>query len=104
MNLPGVRAGEVLELQVTGRGGVPVNATTAVLNLTSTQGAGSGFVSVWPCEIPGSPAPGVSAVNFSTTDVANLVVAALTSRGTVCIQVRDGRSELLADVAGYVPG
>ena len=102
-NVSAALAGAVIELQVAGRAGVPNHAAAVALNVTSTGGSGSGFVSVWPCEQPGS-APNVSSVNFARRDVANLVIVALTSRGTVCLQSRDGTTQVVADIAGYVAG
>ncbi len=40
-------AGTTIELQVTGRAGVPPSATAAVLNVTVTQPAAPGFVTVF---------------------------------------------------------
>ena len=46
----GVRAaGSVREVLVRGRGGVPVDATAVVLNVTVDGPEGSGFVTVFPC-------------------------------------------------------
>ena len=46
----GVRAaGATTELEVGGRGGVPMDAAAVVLNVTVTDPEGSGFVTVYPC-------------------------------------------------------
>src|SRR4051794_34816927 len=44
-----VAAAGLVQLQVTGRGGVPASGVSAVvLNVTATQAAGAGFVTVYP--------------------------------------------------------
>lgn len=49
------------ELTVAGRGGVPADASAVVLNVTATEGAGDGFVTVWPC---GRPLPLALNLNY----------------------------------------
>ncbi|CAN0409357.1 unnamed protein product, partial [Phaeothamnion confervicola] len=43
-------AGRTIELTVAGKGGVPLFASTVVLNITGTEAAADGFVQVWPCD------------------------------------------------------
>ena len=45
-----VAAGSTLVLPVAGRGGVPADATSVVLNVTAVGGLGVGFVTVFPCD------------------------------------------------------
>lgn len=46
----GVRpVGSTTVLQLTGRAGVPADATAAVLNVTVAETQATGFVTVWPC-------------------------------------------------------
>ena len=54
-------AGDTYTLQVTGRGGVPGNASAVVLNLTADQPNGTGFVTAYPC---GEGRPTASNLNF----------------------------------------
>ena len=49
-------AGATVSLQITGRAGVPADASAAVLNVTATNAAG-GYVTVYPC---GAPRPTAS--------------------------------------------
>ena len=42
-------AGGVLQLQVGGNAGVPMDASAVVMNVTVTNPAAAGFVTVWPC-------------------------------------------------------
>src|SRR5512141_2524283 len=67
-------AGKVTELDVTGVGGVPETGVGAVvLNVTVTEAAGRGFVTVYPC---GNARPVASNVNFERgVNIANQVTA-----------------------------
>jgi len=95
----GVRpAGSVTELKVTGRGGVATNATAAVLNVTATDPAGEGYVTVYPC---GSARPLASSLNFMPgATVPNGVITRVGSSGRVCLFVSTA-THLVVDVAGY---
>ena len=65
------RAGSARELLVVGQGGVPLDATAVVLNVTVDGPEGSGFVTVFPC---GGLLPLASNVNFvAGQTVANAV-------------------------------
>ena len=53
--------GAMIDLQVTGRGGVPTDDVTAVVfNLTATEADGAGFITAWPS---GQPQPRSSSLN-----------------------------------------
>ena len=93
-------AGSVLELVVTGRGGVPVGAAAVVVNVTVVDPLEAGFVTVSPC---GSPVPVASSLNFGPGDVVpNELVAKVGANGSVCV-FTDAETHLLADVVGYLP-
>jgi hypothetical protein len=91
-----------LSLQVTGREGVPVAASVAavVLNLTAVGPGATGYLTAWA---DGQPRPIVSNVDFAAHQtIANLVVSAVSSAGTVAIfNGSGGRTHLIADVSGY---
>lgn len=90
--------GATVTVQVTGRGGVPTNATAAVLNVTVTETGGPGFATVYPC---GTTRPTASNLNFGAgTTVPNGVIAKLGTGGKVCIYVSNA-TQVLADVTGY---
>lgn len=79
----GLRPAGVTEVRVAGRGGVPSDATSAVLNVTVTDPRHAGFVTVYPC---GTPMPLASNVNFlAGQTVANLVLAGIGNHGKVCV-------------------
>lgn len=89
-------AGSITELQVAGRGGVPADAAAVALNVTLTEPAGPGYVTVFPC---GSPQPWASNVNVvAGQTVPNLVIAKLGVGGKVCIFTSIA-THLIADVS-----
>jgi uncharacterized protein YkwD len=96
----GLRSGgDVVELDVTGRGGTPGSADAVALNLTVTEAGGPGFATVYPC---GSPRPEASTINFDAgAAIANSLIAPVGPNGTVCIYTSQ-RSHLIGDVSGVV--
>ncbi len=94
-------AGQTIELKVTGAGAtkVPVDAGAVLLNLTATESASAGFVTVYPC---GSPRPLAANLNLTGLDTPNMVAAKVGDGGRVCI-FTSGATHLVADISGYFP-
>jgi subtilisin family serine protease len=93
-----VGAGQVLTLQVAGRGGVAADASAVALNVTATQPTGGGYVTVYPCD---ATRPTASNLNYTAGDtVPNAVVVRLSSAGTVCLYTLRA-THLLVDVNGW---
>jgi hypothetical protein len=82
-----------------GRGGVPGNARTAVVNLTVVGAPARGYATIYPC---GSQ-PNASTVNYAPGDtIANGVITKLDGNGRACIYThRD--AHLLLDISGTLP-
>jgi len=96
---PRPAAGSVTKVRVAGRGGVPVNATTAIVNLTVVSSDAPGFVTLYPCT---PTRPNASNINFGAgTVVANSATAKLDASGDLCIFTPTG-ADLLLDVNGFV--
>ncbi|WP_218184637.1 S8 family peptidase [Nigerium massiliense] len=95
-----VAANSSRTIAVRGRGGVPMNASAVVLNVTVTQPRTAGNVVVHPA---GIAAPTASNLNFVPGQtVANLVTVRLGTNGQVTLRNNaGGSSHLIADVAGY---
>jgi Domain of unknown function (DUF4331) len=95
-------AGQTVELKVTGFGTtqIPNDAGTVLLNLTVTDSATSGFVTVHAC---GSPRPLASNINLTGLTTPNLVAAQIGDGGRVCIFTSE-ETHLVADIEGYFPG
>lgn len=96
--------GDVLQLQVAGRGNVPVDADAIVMNVTVTEPVGPGFVTAWPCTSPATAPPLASSLNFVTGEtIPNLVIVPIGANGRVCLQTSVSAAHLIADVSGYFP-
>jgi protocatechuate 3,4-dioxygenase beta subunit len=92
-------AGATVELQVLGREGVPASGVTAVVvNVTATEAAAAGFVTVWP----DGDRPTASNLNLEVVGQTrpNLVTVPVGSDGSVRIFTQTG-AHLVADVFGY---
>ncbi len=88
-----------LDVQVTGRGGVPAGATAVALNVTVTGPNSNGYLTVYPT---GSTRPTASNVNFvKGQTVANSVVAKVGTGGKVTVYGSAQRAHVIVDVAGY---
>ena len=95
-----VKAGTVTTVQVTGRAGVPSDATAAVLNVTITEPVAAGYATVFPC---GGQPPTASNLNYvRASTIPNLVVAKIGANGTVCVFTQFD-TQLVVDVNGYFP-
>ena len=97
----GIRpSGGVLELQVSGRVGVPDDAESVALNVTTDAALEGGFVTVFVC---GSPVPNASNLNYAIGQtIANVVITRIGTDGKVCLY-NFGATNLIADVTGYFP-
>jgi hypothetical protein len=95
------KAGQTIELKVTGVGAtaIPADAGAVFLNVTATDGVPGGFVTVHPC---GAPRPLASNLNLTSVDTPNLVLAKVGEGGRVCIYT-SADTHLVADVYGYFP-
>lgn len=95
-----VAANVMVPLTVAGRYGIPVDATSVVLNVTAAGPQGSGFITVWPC---GAAQPNASNVNFVTgVTIANMVITGVGTSGQVCLLSSAG-TNVIVDVSGYYP-
>jgi hypothetical protein len=94
--------GGAIDLQVTGAGGVPDDATAVVMNVTYTEATAAGFLTIWPS---GETRPTVSNLNTVPGGTQpNLVTVKLGTGGKVSIFNFAGTTHVLADVAGYYRG
>jgi hypothetical protein len=94
------RADTTVGLAVVGRGGLPDRGVAAVvLNVTATDSAAAGYVTVWPS---GSLRPIVSNLNLerSGQTIPNQVIVPVGADGRVSL-FTDGGTHLIVDVAGW---
>ncbi|NMO56561.1 hypothetical protein HH310_35970 [Actinoplanes sp. TBRC 11911] len=93
-------AGKFIDLQATGRGGVPtVGVSAVVLNVTVTSGTASSFLTVYPT---GAAKPTTSSINFPKGWTgANSVTTGVGTGGKVRIYNGNGATQVIADVVGF---
>lgn len=91
-----------LDVQVTGRGGVPTSGVGAVaLNVTCVGARVNTWLAAYPA---GGTWPGTSSVNaVPGQDVAASVVVPVGSNGKVSVLAGDRSCALIVDVTGYFP-
>ena len=96
-----VGVGQVVNLRVTGVGGVPKAGVSAVsLNVTAVAPAGDGYVTVWPL---GTARPDASNINFTAGNTtANAVMATIGVGGQVSFGSFNTSTHLVVDVTGWV--
>ena len=94
--LPG---GEVRDVQIAGRGGIPaINVAAVVMNVTVTNPTAGGWLRVWPS---GVAQPTVSNLNFvAGQTVPNLVTVAVGANGKVSVASLTGLVDVIFDVFG----
>jgi hypothetical protein len=86
-------------LKVTGRAGVPADATAVVLNVTQIDATTYGYMTVWPT---GLGRPNTSNLNGAPGRIRpNLVVSKIGEGGQVDIFNYDGNGHVAVDVVGY---
>jgi hypothetical protein len=88
----------VTEVKVTGRGGVPADASAVAVNVTAINPALAGFITVFPC---GEPVPLASTLNFPAgAIVPNSAVVKVGLNGAVCV-LSSVDTDMILDVNGY---
>jgi len=91
-------ADQTIDLQVTGRGGVPDGSTAVALNITVTQPTEASYLTVWPA---GEQRPLAASLNMVPRQtVPNMVLARLGPDGRVSIFNYAGATHVVADVLG----
>lgn len=94
-----IAGGRTVELQLTGANGVPAGASAVTLNVTSTNAADDGYVTVYACD---GQRPVVSNLNPSRGKVRpNLVVTPVSASGKVCLFTLN-ETHLVVDVTGFL--
>ncbi len=93
-----IPAGGDITIPVAGRAGVPSDAISVALNVTSTRSLANGFFTVWP---KGEPRPNASNVNYEAgVDTPNLVVAKIGDDGSINV-FAEQTSDVVIDVFGW---
>ena len=92
-------AGQIAEVLIAGRNGVPSNATAAVVNVAVVGPDGPGFLTLFPC----GDRPTTSSVNHAAAGTvrANNAIVKLSPTGTVCVFTL-ATTDVIVDVAGWL--
>jgi hypothetical protein len=89
-----------ITVQVTGVGGVPVNATGVVVTLTAVGATADTFITATPT---GSPRASTSVLNpGGAKAIANTITIGLGTNGRIDLYNKFGNVHLIADVTGYL--
>lgn len=91
---------QVLDLQVSGHGGIPATSVSAVvLNVTSTGSSASAYITAWPT---GEARPNASNLNVpARATISNRVIVKVGSGGKISLFHSAGSMHVIADVSGY---
>ncbi|MEP6297180.1 MAG: hypothetical protein ABJ382_07625, partial [Ilumatobacter sp.] len=94
-----IGAGETVEVELAGRGGVDADAAAVVMNVTAINPAERGFLTIFPCD----SRPIASSLNYigAGAVIGNEVIAKLSDAGTVCVYTF-ADTHLTIDVTGFV--
>ena len=95
-----LKADSTTNVTIAGRAGVPVDASAAVVNLTTTQATSESYLSAWPA---GAARPTASNVNpvVGRTD-ANLAVVPIGVGGAISLYNHAGTVDAIVDVLGWL--
>lgn len=94
-----VSRGEGVRVKVAGRGGVPVGAAGAEVNIAAISPAAVGFATAFPCS---ATPPNASVLNYTPgVTIANATTVRLSSAGELCLYSSE-RAHFAIDVLGQV--
>lgn len=98
-----LQSGSTYGLPIAGyQCGVPASAKAVALNLTVSNPAAQGNLTLWPLDVP---RPATSSINFRAGEHrANNAILALSPDGHIgarTVLVTDGTVDLILDVTGY---
>ncbi len=91
-------ANTITGIKVTGRGGVPTNATATALNVTVTNPTHDGYLTVYPC---GTNPPDASNLNYTAGQtIPNAVITQIGTNGRICVYTNQ-TTDIIIDVNGH---
>jgi uncharacterized protein (DUF1501 family) len=98
-NVP-LGVGQMTEVQITGRGGVPASDVTAVaVNVVSVRNSVNTWMTVWPT---GAAKPFIANVTSPAgRTVPNLVIVKVGANGKINVSNSNGDTNCVMDVVGY---
>lgn len=94
-----ITAGQVVEIDVAGRGRVPTDTAAVFVNVSATASVTDGSASVFAC----GASPTASTVEFDAGDLASSgTVVSLSPEGTICVSAT-ATADVAVDVVGTIP-
>lgn len=93
-----VPAETMIEVPIAGRGPVPADAATALVNITATEPLAPGYVTAFSCTPTRPTASNLNYVAGQT--VPNAAIVKLSPTGTLCLFTKS-TTHLIVDVTGY---
>ncbi len=98
---PCISGGETRFVTVGGRGGVPADARSVVLNITVVGPTANGYLTAFPA---GEVRPTASSLNFTAGSIVpNSVTVKVGVAGQIAVFIDAGCANVLVDVAGFHP-
>ena len=92
-------AGQVTEVVVADRGGVPADAGAVAVNLTVINPSARGYATLWPC---GVDQPTTSSLNYMAGQtVANSAIVKVGTGGKLCVYTSRA-TDLVIDTTGHL--
>ena len=98
-----------LDVQVTGLGGVPTDATAVIVNITATDTTASSYLTAYPTpsgsttQPAGTTQPLTSVLNWAAGQTrADLAIVPVGSGGQITFSVGAGSTNVIVDVVGWV--
>lgn len=106
---PQLAAGTTRDVQVGGIGGVPVQASAIIANLTAVKPAGHGYATVYeagaaPPQDPSCPGNEIRSLSYTGTTRANLVIIPMSDAGRVTIHTTQSAHYILDVFGWFGPG
>ncbi len=101
-----VGAGESTPVAVTGVGGVPIDVSAIVANVTVAGSTGPGYLTVFPAPDSGPPSPPLASnVSFATGQIiSNRVIVPVGANGLIEVYNNTGSVRVDVDLDGYYTG
>jgi hypothetical protein len=89
--------GQILQIQVAGKRGVPAGTKAISINIAVTSAESGGFITAWPC----GPRPNTASVNYEAgTAISNGATVPLSGAGELCLYTYS-TAHVIVDVNGW---
>jgi hypothetical protein len=97
-----LKAGEERFIQVTGKNGIPVDATAVLANLGVTSAVAGGNLRSYPADVNDPGTASVNWYNGGARTVSNFAIVSLDKTGGFKVKADGNQTHIIVDVAGYI--